>query len=68
MFCVGPKSKELKLLLKGHPTYDNAFLALIENGVPKECPDLDLFDKLGFTQAYQDKNDRNSNIIFVRKR
>ena len=67
-FVPGPKSKELKLLLKGHPTYDNACLALIENGVPKECLDLDLIDKLGFTQAYQDKYDRNSSIVFVRKR
>ena len=67
-FVPGSKTKELKLLLKGNPTFDNALLALIENGVPKQCVNLDLIDKLGFTQAYEDDNDLNSNIVIVRKK
>lgn len=67
-FVPGSKTKELKLLLQGHPTFDNAHLALIENGVPRQCVNLDLIDKLGFTQAYEDDNDLNSNIVIVRKK
>ena len=67
-YVPGSKIKELKLLLKGHPTFVNAHLALIKNGVPKQCVNLDLIDKLGFTQAHEDDNDLNSNIVIVRKK
>ena len=48
--CLIPKSKtkELKSLLKNEPTYDDACLSLVNNGVPRQCISEDLFHKLGF--------------------
>lgn len=73
--CIIPKqkAKKLKSLLKGRPTYNDACLSLIENGVSQMCfgvqdAYIGFFHKLGFTTAYEDENDWNSNLIVVKKK
>ena len=67
--CLIPKSKtkELKSLLKNEPTYDDACLSLMNNGVPRQCISEDLFDKLGFQSTLRKSNSKNTISVIIRK-
>jgi hypothetical protein len=54
-------------LLKDRPTYDDACLSLINNGVPKSCISEELFHKLGFQSSFEKSNSKNIVVIVKRK-
>jgi hypothetical protein len=56
------KANELKPLLKNEPTYDDACLSLVNNGVPRQCISEDLFHKLGLQSALK------NSISIIRKK
>ena len=61
------KAKELKPLLRKGPTYDDACLSLIDNGVPRQCISEELFHKLGFQSTFRKSLLKNTISIIKRK-
>lgn len=67
--CLMPRSKakELKPLLRNGPTFDDACLSLMNNGVPKKCISEELFEKLGFQSTLRKSNFKNTISVIRRK-